>query len=468
MNYKCRAGLFLLFIIYIARLQAQTITVMDFKDFHPVPMAIIILDSQGESLISNEKGQVEISPNRIFTEIYISHWNYKSLKLTKDELDSAGYKIYLRAKSFGLDEIIVSANKKETKRSDLSIQSLAVNAGQIQFTNPSTTADLMQSTGEIQVQKSQQGGGSPVIRGFEANKILLVVDGVRMNNAIFRGGHLQNIITMDPSIINKAEVVFGPSSVIYGSDALGGVIHFHTKKPQLSLDSNKNIRANALVKYATANKEKTAQLDFNVGYKSFASFTALSVSEYGDLRQGNVRNPFYGDWGKRLFYVERIDGRDTMLSNGDGSLQRNSGYTQYNLMQKILWERNHSTTHLLNFQYSTTSNIPRYDRLTEVNTAGTLRHAEWYYGPQDRLLTSYVYTYKPFGIWFDKMIFNMAYQHVEESRHNRNFNNSKINHRIENVDIASIILRKLKRILYSMGWSIITTRYIQKLFASTL
>ena len=78
------------------------------------------------------------------------------------------------------------------------------------------------------------GGGSPNLRGFEANKVLIVVDGIRLNNAIFRSGHLQNVITIDPSIIDRTEIMFGPSSVMYGSDALGGVMHFYTQNPELS------------------------------------------------------------------------------------------------------------------------------------------------------------------------------------------------------------------------------------------
>ena len=86
----------------------------------------------------------------------------------------------------------------------------------------------------LSIQKSQLGGGSPIIRGFEANRVLLVVDGVRMNNAIYRSGHLQNALTVDANALEIVEVVFGPSSTIYGSDALGGVVHFYTKKPEFS------------------------------------------------------------------------------------------------------------------------------------------------------------------------------------------------------------------------------------------
>ena len=97
---------------------------------------------------------------------------------------------------------------------------------------PGKSTDLLMNTGQVLVQQSQQGGGSPIIRGFEANRILLVVDGIRMNNAIYRSGHLQNAITVDANALEQVQVLMGPSSVRYGSDALGGVLHFQTIKPR--------------------------------------------------------------------------------------------------------------------------------------------------------------------------------------------------------------------------------------------
>jgi hemoglobin/transferrin/lactoferrin receptor protein len=426
--------------------RAQQIIILDAVDLHPVSGVRISATLEGNQINSVYEGLFDLNSLHASDEITFSHWNYNSVTLTKKKLEENAYKVYLYPNSFNLNEVIVSANKVETNRSDLPVQSLSISKSQLEFINPASSADLIQSTGEILVQKSQQGGGSPVLRGFEANKVLLVVDGVRMNNAIYRGGHLQNIITMDPSILEKTEVIFGPSSVIYGSDALGGVIHFYTKNPMLSGTESKSISANAMIKYASANEEKTAQVGFNIGCKKFASYTAASYSDFGDLRQGSVRDPFYGDWGKRLFYAERINGRDSMINNGVGTLQKQSGYKQYNILQKLLWKPGDKTEHLINLQYSTSSDIPRYDRLTEVNSQGVLRSAEWYYGPQDRLLASYQFSYRPLTKMFDRIDLILAYQNIEESRHNRNFQSANLNHRIEKLDIGSMNLDLFKRL----------------------
>ena len=132
--------------------------------------------------------------------------------------------------NYNLDEVVIWGSRFPDKRKEVAQKIDVIKLEAIAFSN-NTTADLLQQSGKVLVQKSQQGGGSPIIRGFEASRILLVVDGVRLNNAIYRAGHLQNIITMDPSILAKAEIAYGPSSVVYGSDALGGVIHFHTRNP---------------------------------------------------------------------------------------------------------------------------------------------------------------------------------------------------------------------------------------------
>lgn len=127
------------------------------------------------------------------------------------------------------NETVVSANRTAEKRKDVAQKIQVVRAAEIQFQQQTSMADVLANSGSIFVQKSQLGGGSPIIRGFETNKVLLVVDGIRMNNAIYRGGHLQNVLTLDQANMDRVELVFGPGSVMYGSDAIGGVMSFQTK-----------------------------------------------------------------------------------------------------------------------------------------------------------------------------------------------------------------------------------------------
>jgi len=148
-----------------------------------------------------------------------------------------------------------------------------------------------------------------------------VVDGVRMNNAIYRSGHLQNVITIDNAILERTEIVFGPASVIYGSDALGGVMHFYTKNPQLAgNDTSVNSNLNAYIRYSSANSERTNHFDFQFGFNKIGFLTSITHSNFDDLRMGLSRKPEYPGFGKVPYYAGRIDGKDTMLINDNPNI----------------------------------------------------------------------------------------------------------------------------------------------------
>jgi len=337
--------------------------------------------------------------------------------------------------NYDLDEVVISGSRFPDKRKDVAQKIDIIKIEAIQFSNSSTTADLIQQSGKILVQKSQQGGGSPIIRGFEASRVLLVVDGIRMNNAIYRAGHLQNVITLDPSLIEKVEIAYGPSSVVYGSDALGGVIHFYTKSPNLLSEGEKPVVGGAFLRYATAASSPAGNLNFNVATKRLASFTAISFSDFDDLKAGSVANGEYGNFGFRPYYVTTTNGIDALVKNEDSTLQVQSGYTQYDVMEKIVFQQNDKLSHLLNIQYSTSTDIPRYDRLTDPLNDDSLRFAQWYYGPQERFMAAYELTYQAKTKLFDMAHLTTSYQAIEESRHQRRYDKTGLQHRTENVDV---------------------------------
>jgi hemoglobin/transferrin/lactoferrin receptor protein len=298
----------------------------------------------------------------------------------------------------------------------------------------------------VYIQKSQQGGGSPILRGFEANRVLLVIDGVRLNNAIYRSGHLQNVIRIDQNLLEKVEVLYGSGSVIYGSDALGGVISFVTRNPELNTGPKTFYLHNEFYsRYSAANNEITHHYNINIGCKKWASLTAITHSNFGNVVQGRNRDAEWENVGLRPTFVKRINNQDVIINNPNPFEQTESNYNQTDFSQKILFKPTDKQQHIINFQYSNTSNVPRYDRLTESSN-GLPKSAQWFYGPEKRLLLSYNWQYNISRSWFDKINTIAAYQFIEESRNDRSFNNEWLRNRNEKVFVLSLNIDIFKRL----------------------
>ncbi len=343
-----------------------------------------------------------------------------------------GYSQTDTTKLIELEEVKITVNRFEESRREQPAQIQRITSKDIAFQNTPSTADLLINSGNVFVQKSQGGGGSPVLRGFEASRVLLIVDGIRMNNAIYRSGHLQNVLRVDQTMLEKTEILFGPASLLYGSDALGGVIVFTAKQPKLN-----KISAQAFARYSTAIQEKTGHVDVNLGGKKLASLTSLTFSDFGDVIQGNRRRTAYPDFGKRFFYQQRESGiMDIAVPNANPNKQTNSGYAQVDFLQKLLFKPSANISHGLNFQFSTTGDVPRYDRLSETSN-DNLRFAEWYYGPEVRGLAAYELRVKNTR-FFDDSSVKLAIQNIQESRNNRRWGSTTLFTQEENVWVGSL------------------------------
>ena len=201
------------------------------------------------------------------------------------------------------------------------------------------------------------------------------------------------------------------------------------------------------IKPSSAMNEKTTHVDFNIGFNKLAWLTGFTFSDFGDLKTGTFRNPYYGDWGKRNFYAERVDGKDVMTDNRDNSdVQKGTAYKQYDVFQKLLYRPKKGIENTLGLQYSSSSDINRYDRLTDVNSTGKLKNAQWYYGAQKRLVVSNTLQLSNATMAYDKLRIILGYQDIEESRHNRSFGSNTLNHRIEKVKVYSLNIDLQKRI----------------------
>jgi hemoglobin/transferrin/lactoferrin receptor protein len=311
-----------------------------------------------------------------------------------------------------LDEVVVSFNKWEQSRNEIPNRIEKINRQDVRLRNPQTTADLLAQMGGVFIQKSQLSGGSPMIRGFATNRVLIVNDGVRMNNAIYRSGNIQNIISIDPFTIENGEVVFGPGSLIYGSDAIGGVMDFRSVTPKFSANGKLNVGGNTALRYSSANQEKTVHAAVHVGTKKWAYFSSFTSSTFSDQKMG-VRGG--QDSYLRPFYVQRIGSTDSILANPDPRVQKYSGYEQVNVLQKLRYAAGKHWDLQYAFTYAGTGTAPRYDRLIQ-NRNGKPRFAEWTYGPmlwRMHALTAVNNRKNPF---YDESRWIAAYQDYAESR----------------------------------------------------
>ena len=395
---------------------SQNITVLEENSLYPVAGVAVYNTDKSYTQVTNFDGVLDISDVKENDTLYFQHISHKTIWLLKNQIIANNLKVILPINANALDEIVLSASKFSQKKKDIPQNIVSITSSDISFSNPQTAADLLESSGQVYVQKSQLGGGSPMIRGFSTNRLLIAIDGTRFNTAIFRGGNVQNVISIDPFTIEHTEVILGPGSIIYGSDAIGGVINFYTKKPQLSYSDSLEIKGTMVGRYASANTEKTGHLDVTISKKQWGFLSSITFSDFDDLIMGKNGPDEY----LRPQYVRpHSDGNDEVVNNPNPRKQVFTGYSQLNLMQKIRFVPNEKWDFNLGLFYTTTSDFPRYDRLIRKKDEA-FRSAEWYYGPQKWMNGNLQITHAGKTL-YDKSLLTLSYQRFNESRNNRDF-----------------------------------------------
>ena len=316
-----------------------------------------VTDVEGQALLD---WGIDVGGTSGLATVRLEYLGYEDLILTQDQLLSLGYKCAMTPDDKMLEEVII-IGRTDAREIDLPYNVTRIKSESIFSSNAQNSADALGLNSGAYIQKSQLGGGSPILRGFEANKVLMVVDGVRMNNAIYRNGHLQNAITIDPAVLDQLEVIYGAGSLLYGSEALGGVIHFRTKTPLLDFteDENKRLSLNAYIRHNTADSEKTGHIDVCFSRQKWGVLTSISYSDRGDLRTGSNRDSAYPGFGERMFHIKPdANANDTTLTNSNPDIQIGTAYNQMDLLQKWVYRPNALVKAELNLQYSSSSDVP--------------------------------------------------------------------------------------------------------------
>lgn len=424
-----------LLICWVCTAFSQTVTITDLSTERPIDLATLISRNPKKYVTTNTEGQADISDFKTSENIEIRTLGYKTVNISYADLAELNFQYAMEPFNLNLNEVVVSGTRWKQSSDNVPSKIVAITPRDVALQNPQTAADMLAISGKVYIQKSQQGGGSPVIRGFATNRLLYTVDGVRMNSAIFRGGNVQNVLNVDPFATESTEVLFGPGSVIYGSDAIGGVMSFQTLTPQHSLTDKPLVSGKAVMRYASANKEQTGHFDVNVGWKKWAFVTSISAWDFDNLRQGSHGPEDY----LKPYYVQRQDSSDIIITQDDPLLQIPSAYSQMNIMQKVRFSPNKNWDIQYGFHFSETSPYGRYDRHNRTRN-GTARYALWDYGPQKWMMNNLSISNTQQTAMYDELSLRLAQQTFEESRIERLLNNIIRTSNSENVEAYSVNL----------------------------
>ena len=186
------------------------------------------------------------------------------------------------------DEELVVTGQRSPEQAFASARSVALVTGQqLGELAPRTTPEALLDTPGVFVQQTNHAGGSPILRGMIGPQVQIRFDGVRLNNSTWRTGPVQYLNLIEPLLVDHIEVLRGPASVLYGSDAMGGVIQVFPQAPQdYRGQDTPSAHGGMTLRYAHANRGKTASGHFEGGLKGFGLGGAVTYKVLGDLHGG--------------------------------------------------------------------------------------------------------------------------------------------------------------------------------------
>lgn len=187
-----------------------------------------------------------------------------------------------------IEEIIITATRTGKPTFDVPNTAYVIKGEDILLRRQSRTLpEVLKETPGVMVQKTSNGQGSPYIRGFTGYHTLLLIDGIRLNNSVFRSGPNQYWNTVDTASISRLEIIEGPGSVLYGSDAVGGTVNVITIGPDM-LGEGLAWGGHVHYRFASADHSNIGRLETSGGYMNrFGWSLGVSLKDFGDVRGGD-------------------------------------------------------------------------------------------------------------------------------------------------------------------------------------
>lgn len=289
-----------------------------------------------------------------------------------------------------LPEVVVTAMRSETAMADVPYAGHVIGRADLQDAAPRTTPDALAGLPSVMVQKTSYGQGSPYLRGFTGFRTLMLVDGIRLNNSVFRDGPNQYWNTVDAWSVDRYEVVMGPASVLYGSDAVGGAVNARTAGPPEWTGETSWERT---LGYRGATADESHQI--RVATRGWASerlgySAGATWKQFGDLRGGRdvgtQKNTGYDEWALDVRADYRLRA-DTVLTFAHQQVEQDDAWRTHRTPYGIDWkglktgdDQNHSFDQAreLTFLRLTAANRPGAVTATTLTLSRQAQHEDRY------------------------------------------------------------------------------------------
>jgi len=242
----------------------------------------------------------------------------------------------------------------------------------------STTAEVLREEPGILVQKTTYGHGAPIVRGLIGKYVLLLYDGIRLNRPTFRFGANQYMNTIDLESLNRIEVVRGPSSVMYGSDAIGGAVNLIPEQSRLGGDVPV-LRPSAVTRYSSADRGSASNVNILGDYHDLSAHVGVSYKTIDDVRAG-------GDIGR----------------------QSPTGWEEYNFNSRLQYWLDDDNSVSIDYLMVRQDEVPRYDKYVSGD------FAQYIYDPQDRDLAALTFNSRNLGNVVQSVKGNLSYCREKE------------------------------------------------------
>ncbi|MFC1492888.1 TonB-dependent receptor domain-containing protein [candidate division KSB1 bacterium] len=326
------------------------------------------------------------------TEMEISFVGYetKVVKIELGEGEEKEYTIYLNPGAEMLETINVTGSKiKETTFSSTNFITVT-SEEKISTSAYTTTADVLMEEPGIIIQKTTHGHGTPIIRGLIGRQVVLLYNGIRLNRPNFRVGGNQYMDTINPESLSSIEITRGPTSVLYGSDAIGGSVNMI---PRIYESAGPGFKFFPGIRfdYSTADNGRNATLLFRGSLDELSYSGNIAYKKIGDLDPG-----------------------------GNAIKQDPTGWEELDGNLNLFFEPSEVHTFEFNYINVNQNEVPRYDKYADGS------YGKYIYDPQNRRLYALTYNFSPAYSWLHQVKWNVSYQEEEEGRIKQKPASSKI------------------------------------------